>query len=71
MDWRDHLLRLLARGLRSRSQEEFEPDILICTLDRISEDSALSTRLDELGPDAVREAFLDLYEAERTGKSGV
>ncbi|MGI9591878.1 MAG: hypothetical protein ACR2P8_10965 [Myxococcota bacterium] len=65
MGWRDHALRLLARGIVSTSGEPLDPQVLIRVFDRIGADPTLASRLDELDEAGVRDELVDLYEAER------
>ena len=65
MGWRDHALRLLARGIVSSSGEALDPQVLIRVFDRIGADPALAARLDELDEAGVRDELVALYESER------
>jgi len=65
MGWRDRLLRMLARGVRTRDGETLDSEVVIAVLDRIDADPALSERLDELEEPTLRAEFLRLYEGER------
>lgn len=69
MGWRDHLLRLLARGIRTEDGEALEVGAVVRAIDRILEDAELSDRLDGLDADSVRAEFLALYESEVSGES--
>ena len=65
MGWRDHLLRLLARGMQTRAGLPLVGETILRAIDRINASSELSARLDELDKHAFRAEFLRLYEAER------
>ena len=65
MGWREHLLRLLARGMETRDGPSLEGETIIRVLDRIDVSPELSARLDELDDHTFRDEFLALYEAER------
>jgi hypothetical protein len=68
MGWRDHALRLLARGLSSRSGESLDTEILIRVIDAMTSDVELSQRLDALDERGVEAEMLARYEAERGGR---
>lgn len=69
MGWRDRLLRLMARGtLAPPGEGSLDTQVTVRVLDRIDADPALSDRLDALGEEDLRSAFLALYrEEEGTG----
>ncbi len=65
MGWRDHLLRLLARGMQTRAGLPLVGETILRAIDRINASPELSARLDELDKHTFRAEFLRLYEAER------
>jgi hypothetical protein len=65
MGWRDRLLELLARGIRTPDGEPLEPELVVRLHDRISADPDLSARLDKLDKADFRCEFLALYQTER------
>ena len=65
MGWRDHLLRLLARGIRTRDGLPLMGETILRVIDRIDASPGLSDRLDELDERTFRREFLALYKAER------
>lgn len=65
MAWRDHALRLLARGLLSTSGEPLDPQVLIRVFDAVGADPELTALLDELDESGVRDEIMARYEAER------
>ncbi len=64
MVWRDHLLRLLVRGLLLPGGQRLDTERAIRVLDRISEDPELLARLEGATEEQVRKTFLDLYRKE-------
>ena len=67
MVWRDHLLRLLVRGLLLPSGEQLDTERAIRVLDRINEDPELLERLEGETEEQVRNTFLELYREESSG----
>ncbi len=65
MGWRDHLLRLLARGMRTRAGLPLTEETILRVIDRINANPELFARLDKLDKQTFRREFLILYEAER------
>lgn len=71
MAWRDHMLRLLARGLRTPDGRDLDVRLVVRVLDGVLEDTDLSEHLDSLDERSVRTEFLLLYErlaAEEAGQ---
>jgi hypothetical protein len=64
MGWRDRLLELLARGVRTRDGEPLEPELVVRLHDRIAADPELCARLGKLDKADFRCEFLKLYQAE-------
>ena len=70
MAWRDHLLRLLARGMLTSMRGGLDAEVFNRVVDKIAADPALSSRLDALSEEDVRVEFLSLYENEVSGDRG-
>lgn len=64
MAWRDHLLRRLARGLRTASGRAPRTQTINRVLDRIESDPELRARLEALDEEGVCAEFLALYASE-------
>jgi len=62
MPWRDHMLRLLARGFRTPEGRDLDHRLVVRVLDNILEDTELSEHLDSLDERSVRTEFLRRYE---------
>ncbi len=69
MGWRDHVLRLLARGVRAEDGSALRAEIVIRVLDRIAGDADLDARLDASEALEVEREFLSLYGAESEADS--
>jgi hypothetical protein len=67
MGWRDHMLRLLVRGIRTGDREDLDTEVIIRVLDKILADEEFSDRLDGMDKDSVLSEFLALYESEVSG----
>lgn len=64
MEWRDHLLRLLVRGMLLPSGEHLDTERAIRALDRIDKDPEFLARMEGKTEEQVRNTFLELYREE-------
>ena len=64
MAWRDHMLRLLARGMRTADGESLDVEIILRVLDQIDANPDISARLDGLDEQDVHSEILAFYNAQ-------